>query len=69
MREVIGREPGQISLRASWIVHCYGLHGSQTRGGWYEYLLRQTAEGLRIARKKIVMIDDRLVGPVDIYHV
>jgi hypothetical protein len=50
-------------------VHCYGLHGSQTRGGWYEYLLRQTPEGLRIARKKIVMIDDRLVGPVDIYHV
>ena len=66
---VTGREPGQISVRASWIVHCYGLHGSQTRGGWYEYLLRQTPEGLRIARKKIVMIDDRLVGPVDIYHV
>jgi benzoate/toluate 1,2-dioxygenase beta subunit len=59
----------ELSARASWIVHSYGLHGSLTRGGSYEYLLRSEHGTLKIARKKIVMIDDRLVGPVDIFHV
>jgi 3-phenylpropionate/cinnamic acid dioxygenase small subunit len=58
-----------LPVSASWIVHSFGLHGGITRGGRYEYLLRQTSEGLRIARKKIVMIDDKLAGPVDFFHV
>jgi 3-phenylpropionate/cinnamic acid dioxygenase small subunit len=58
-----------VSARASWIVHCYGLHGPITRGGWYEYQLRQTDAGLKIGTKKITMIDDKLVGPVDFFHV
>jgi 3-phenylpropionate/cinnamic acid dioxygenase small subunit len=59
----------EIDVHASWIVHSYGLHGAMTRGGWYEYRLRQTQAGLKVARKKIVMVDDKLVGPVDIFHV
>jgi 3-phenylpropionate/cinnamic acid dioxygenase small subunit len=59
----------EVDARASWIVHSFGLHGAITRGGWYEYRLRPTEEGLRIARKKIVMVDDKLVGPVDVFHV
>lgn len=60
---------GEIRARASWIVHSYGIHGGITRGGWYEYTLRRSGVTLRIARKKITMIDDKLVGPVDIFHV
>jgi len=59
----------QIKARASWMVHCYGLHGAITRGGWYEYTLQRTGDALRIDRKKITMIDDKLVGPVDFFHV
>ena len=59
----------QIKARASWIVHSYGLHGPITRGGWYEYRLRRDPAGLKIAHKKITMIDDKLVGPVDFFHV
>lgn len=64
---------GEIGARASWIVHSYGLHGPITRGGWYEYKLRRAGDekgsGLKIAGKKITMIDDKLVGPVDFFHV
>ncbi len=65
-----GAAPGAgVPVRASWIVHSYGLHGSLTRGGFYDYLLRRDGGALKIARKKIVVIDDKLVGPVDIFHV
>ena len=58
-----------IGARASWIVHSYGIHGGITRSGSYEYRFREEAGDLRIAVKKIIMIDDKLVGPVDIFHV
>jgi 3-phenylpropionate/cinnamic acid dioxygenase small subunit len=64
-----GVEGSEIRARASWIVHSYGLHGPITRGGWYEFRLRQAEGGLKIAAKKITMIDDKLVGPVDFFHV
>ena len=62
-------EGAEIRARASWIVHSFGIHGGITRGGWYEYTLRRDGDSLRIARKKITMIDDKLVGPVDFFHV
>ena len=58
-----------LEAAASWIVHAYGLRGTSTRSGRYDYRLRRSAQGWRIARKKIVMIDDRLEGAVDVYHV
>lgn len=58
-----------IKAAANWLVHSYGLHGAITRGGRYEYSLRDEAGALRIAQKKIVMIDDKLVGPVDVFHI
>jgi 3-phenylpropionate/cinnamic acid dioxygenase small subunit len=64
-----GEGGGGIAARASWIVHSFGIHGGITRSGSYDYLLREDAGALKIARKKIIMIDDKLVGPVDIFHV
>ena len=62
-------DEAEIVARASWMVHSYGLHGPLTRGGWYEYRLRRVGDSLLIARKRITMIDDKLVGPVDFFHV
>jgi benzoate/toluate 1,2-dioxygenase subunit beta len=59
----------QIDVRASWIVHSFGIHGPLTRSGSYEYQLRQRDEVLRIARRKVTIIDEKLVGPVDVLHV
>lgn len=66
---VLGETNGEVDAAANWLCHVYGIRGTFTRGGRYDYRLRRTAQGLRIARKKITMIDDKLEGPIDIYHV
>ncbi len=66
---VTGESNGELEVAASWLCHVYGIRGSFTRGGRYEYRLRNTDHGLKIARKKIIMIDDKLEGPVDVFHV
>ena len=59
-----------IEAVANWIVHTYNSRGATTtRSGRYDYTIKRVESGLRIARKKITMIDDRLEGPVDVYHV
>ncbi len=58
----------EIEATANCLVHSYGKKGSLTRGGMYDYTLRRVNGGLRISRKKITFIDDRLEGPVDVYH-
>lgn len=65
-----GEEDGLIRVSATWMVHAYArVRGGAVRGGLYEYGLRETADGLRIAAKKIFIHDDRIVGPIDIYNV
>lgn len=59
-----------VEVSATWLVRSYfRVRGEITRGGRYEYRLRETGEGLRIVRKKIFIHDDRIVGPIDIYNV
>jgi benzoate/toluate 1,2-dioxygenase beta subunit len=67
---VHGEEDGLIRVSATWIVHSYArMRGGSVRGGLYEYGLRETSDGLRIAAKKVFIHDDRIVGPIDIYNV
>ena len=67
---VHGASDGLVRVTATWLVHSYmRVRGAVTRGGLYEYGLRETGDGLRIARKKIFIHDDRIVGPIDIYNV
>ncbi len=61
-------EGDAVEATANCIVHVYGKKGAQTRGSRYDFAFRRIDGALRIARKKIVFIDDRLEGPVDIYH-
>lgn len=66
---LLEKEDGDsVEATANCLVHTYGKKGSMTRGGMYDFVFRRTDAGLKIARKKIVFIDDRLEGPVDIYH-
>lgn len=67
---VHGEETGLVRVSATWMVHSYArVRGGSVRGGLYEYGLRETADGLRIASKKIFVHDDRIVGPIDIYNI
>ena len=57
-----------VEATANCLVHSYGKKGAQTRGGMYDFSLRRVDGALRIARKKITFIDDKLEGAIDIYH-
>jgi len=67
---VEGIDGDEIVAYASCLVHSFGKHGGQTRASLYDYRLRRVnGDGdLRISRKKITFIDDRLEGAVDIHH-
>ena len=56
-------------LKATWMVHSYGLHGPLTRAGFYDYTLKRVDGALTIAYKKVTLIDVKLLGAVDIFHV
>ena len=59
----------EILAFANCLVHTFGKHGGQTRASLYDFTLRRVDKGsLKIARKKITFIDDRLEGPIDVYH-
>jgi benzoate/toluate 1,2-dioxygenase beta subunit len=67
---VQGEADGITNVSATWSVRSYArVRGAVTRGGLYEYGLRETGDGIRIARKKIFIHDDRIVGPIDIYNI
>jgi 3-phenylpropionate/cinnamic acid dioxygenase small subunit len=58
-----------IAVWANCIVHVYNVkQGPTTRASLYDFTLRRANGTLKIARKKITFIDDRLQGPVDFYH-
>jgi benzoate/toluate 1,2-dioxygenase beta subunit len=58
-----------IEASATWMVHSYGVHGAATRGGRYLYTLRRVDGRLLIAKKTTILIDEKLEGPVDFYHI
>ena len=66
---ITGHQDKLHFVNANWMVHSYGTRDAQTRGGSYQFILEDTSNGLKILQKKIVMIDDKLVGPIDIFHI
>jgi 3-phenylpropionate/cinnamic acid dioxygenase small subunit len=63
-----GGDSEQLEVAANWLVHSVGSRGEATRGGRYRYTLRRIGGALRIAKKVTVMIDEKLEGTVDVYH-
>jgi benzoate/toluate 1,2-dioxygenase subunit beta len=61
-------EGDMVEATANCLVHSFGKKGSLTRGGMYDYVLTRQNGELKISRKKTVFIDDRLEGPIDVYH-
>ena len=63
-------EGNNVFAVANCLVHSYSRRSALTRASLYDYTLRCDEGGkLRIARKKITFIDDRLEGPIDVYHI
>jgi 3-phenylpropionate/cinnamic acid dioxygenase small subunit len=59
-----------LLVKSAWSSHVYHHKDAAllTYTGRYEHLLAATADGMRIRRKKIVLVNDRLVSPVDFFH-
>lgn len=67
---VQGETDGVIEASASWMTHSFlRTRGAVIRGGLYDYRLRRASAGLMIQRKKIMVHDDGIVGPLDIYNI
>ena len=59
-----------VLVRSAWMTHVW-LHKDAklvTYTGRYEHQLRWDGAGWRIRRKTVVLVNDRLASPVDVFH-
>lgn len=68
---VLGEAAGRIEATCSWTVHQYSdRKGPRAHGGRYDYVLaREPDGGLKIARKHVTFLNDRVDIPLDVYNV
>ncbi len=60
---------GTCAVKANWVTHLYRAGESTHYFGRYEYLLVPAGGGWRIAKKKILLLNDYIVTVLDIYSV
>ncbi len=67
---LLASEGGKLSASARWMtLSVDGRIGKMVRGGWYEYQLQDGPGDLKIAAKKIVLLEDVIDGAVDIHQI
>jgi len=68
---VLSEAAGRIEATCAWTVHQYAdRKGPRSHGGRYDYVLAREPDGaLKIARKHITFLNDRVDIPLDIYNV
>jgi len=66
--DIVSNQP---SVSSHWQVQFYKPEQQQTFSyfGFYEHVLRPEGEKLRIAKKKITLLNDIVASALDIYHV
>ena len=63
-------EGAEIAVSATWLVNSFRRSEAPIlRAGRYAYVLRRVDAGLAIARKTVYVLDDRIVGPIDIFNI
>ncbi|MDD3651666.1 aromatic-ring-hydroxylating dioxygenase subunit beta [Immundisolibacter sp.] len=62
------RRADGMRVSANWLSHSYRAGEQYLYGGYYDYDLVQRGEELKIRAKKITLINDRVDGYVDLYH-
>jgi len=67
---IAGQRDGEVDVSAKWtVLSLEPRRGKSWRGGWYDYTLVGTPDGLRIKSKKITLLEDVIDGTVDIYQI
>lgn len=66
--DVVGE---QVHVSANWLVQSFRVREQHSHAhyGFYEHVLRREGERLRIAKKKIVVLNDVIPSALDIYSV
>ena len=66
----VGASGTEIEVSATWLVNSFRrIEPPILRAGRYAYTLRRADSGLTIARKTVYVLDDRIVGPIDIFNI
>lgn len=58
----------EMVVYANWQTNAFRNQESQTFYGRYEYRLRQAGGEWRIAKKKIILLNDVITTALDVYH-
>ena len=66
---ILSASASALEVAASWVCHWVWRKEFNTYAGQYEYILERTSRGLRIKRKKIVLINDVIPRVLDFYHI
>lgn len=60
---------GELEASANWVTHYYRFGQSQHFFGRASYRLREQQGGWKIARKHVLLLNDRIDSVLDFYHV
>jgi benzoate/toluate 1,2-dioxygenase subunit beta len=66
---VEGIQDGTVLVASNWVTYSYWQRTTQTFFGFYEHSLIDEQDGLKIKRKKIVVLNDIIPRMLDIYNV
>lgn len=67
---VDGEDASGIQAFANWqVVSFSDVRGRETRTGSYEYVIRRESARLRIAQKKVLLLEDVIDGYFDFYSI
>ena len=60
---------GDIVVQSNWTTHSYRLTKAHSFFGQQTHTLRTTDDGLKIAKRKVIVANDRIPNVLDIYSV
>jgi len=71
LRRAGAAKEGHSCVKSHWQVYAYRPAQRRVSSyfGFYEHLLRRDSDGLRIAQKKIILLNDEIETVLDINHV
>ena len=65
---VLSETADTVVAASNWLTQCYRNKEQFFYGGYYEHTLVRTADGFKIRSKKVVLLNDVVLGYVDVYH-
>lgn len=65
---ILSETADTVVATSNWLTQCYRSKEQFFYGGHYEHMLLRTADGFKIRSKKVVLLNDVVLGYVDVYH-